>query len=200
MALTKTDIAVLGLFASRMLERLTVREAARLIKKDLKIVHTSIKKLAKEGFLIKEKPSGIRLDYRKNISEIAYVESVRKAAFFKKHPLIGIYAEKLIAESKTKLMLLLIFGSYASGKNKANSDIDLLAVVPEYNGDVGQQMVSALSLSPKKFHASIISEESFREMLKKRDEMNVVNETLNNHILLYGSEQYYALLGERDVR
>lgn len=200
MTLTKTDIAVLGLFASRILDRFTIRETARLLKKDLKIVHTSIKKLANEGFLIKEKPNGIRLDYRKNISELAYAESVRKAAFFKRHPLIGIYAEKLIAESKTKLMILLIFGSYAQGKNKAKSDIDLLAVVPEYEEAVERQIISSLSLSPKKFHANIISEESFREMLKKRDEMNVVNETFNNHLILYGAEQYYALLGERDVR
>lgn len=198
--MTKTDMAVLGLFASKMPERLTVRETARLVKKDLKIVHTSIKKLAMEGFLIKEKPSGLRLNYKKNISEIAYAESARKTDFFKRHPLIEIYTEKLIAASKTKLMILLIFGSYASGKQALKSDIDLLAVVPEYDESIERQIVSALSLSPKKFHATIISEESFREMLKKRDEMNIVNETFNNHLILYGAEQYYALLGERDVR
>ncbi|MDI6736944.1 MAG: nucleotidyltransferase domain-containing protein [Nanoarchaeota archaeon] len=200
MALTKTDIAVLGLFASKILERFTIREAARLLKKGLKIVHTSIKKLAKEGFLIREKPNGLKLNYKKHLSELAYAESARKEAFFKKHRLIQIYAEKAIETSRTKLLILLIFGSYAAGKNKANSDIDLLVIIPEYDESVEQQITSSLSFSPKKFHAVIISEESFREMLKKRDEMNVVNETLNNHIILYGAEQYYGLLGERDVR
>ena len=95
---------------------------------------------------------------------------------------------------------MLVFGSYASGTQTKKSDIDLLVILLSLNEKFERELRSSLSVSNKKLHAIAITEENFREMLHKRDEMNVVNETLNNHILLYGAEQYYALLGERDVR
>jgi predicted nucleotidyltransferase len=197
--LTKTETRVLELFTSRLLDSFTIREVSRTIKKDLKIVHTSIKKLIEDKFLIMEK-RGLRLDYKKNIQELAYIENTRKDEFLKKHPLIKMHTSKFIGKSKTKLFTLLIFGSYASGKEKRKSDIDLLAIIPELDESFERQLKAVLSASSEKYHINVISEESFKEMISKRDEMNIINETLNNHILLYGSEAYYALLGERDVR
>ena len=200
MELTRTETKVLELFTSRILDRFTIREVARLIKKDLKIVHTSIKSLIEKGFLIKEEPNGLRLNYKNNIQSLSYIESIRKEGFEKKHPLIIRYADDIIIKSRSKFFSLIVFGSYAAGKETKRSDIDLLVIIPEYDESFERQLNSIISVSDKKFHANIISQESFREMISKRDQTNIVNETLNNHIILYGSEVYYSLLGERDVR
>lgn len=199
MIFTKTEIKVLELFVSQIIYSFTIREVSRLIKKDLKIVHTSIKKLFSKGFFIKDK-NGLRLNYKSNREDLAYIEGIRKESFFRKHDLIKIHIYNFIRKSSSKSFILLVFGSYAAGKETKKSDIDLLAILPAFNEKLERELKSSLSASAKKFHITVIDEDGFKEMLHKRDEMNVVNETLNNHLILYGAEQYYALLGERDVR
>jgi len=200
MLLTKTDIWVLELFVSRILDRFTIRGVSRLIKKDLKIVHTSIKKLIANDFLIKDDHNMLSLNYKNNRQDLAYVENIRKEYFFKKNPLIKIHINNFLDKTKYGFFILLVFGSYVSGKTTKKSDIDLLVILPTVNEKFERQLKASLSVSDKNFHINIITDESFKEMINKRDEMNVVNETLNNHVLLYGAEQYYGLLGERDVR
>ena len=197
MIFTKTEIRSLELFTSKILDIFTIREVSRLIKKDLKIVHTSIKSLIKKEFLIKEK-NGLRLNYKRHIQDLSYIENIKKENFFKKNLLIKTYIEGFIKKSKNKLFILIIFGSYASGKQKKGSDIDLLAIIPEYDEEFEKELSAHLSLH--NFHINVIDQKSFREMLKKRDQTNLINETLNNHLILYGSEAYYLLLGERYVR
>jgi len=199
MIFTKTEIKVLELFVSRILDSFSVREVSRLIKKDLKIVHTSVKKLILKEFFIKDK-NGLRLNYKKNIGDLAYIENLRKENFFNKHDLIKIHVGNFLKKCSDKLFLLLVFGSYAEGKETKKSDVDLLAIVPFKTEKFERELKAALSVSSKRFHITVINQESFNEMLNKRDEMNVVNETLNNHVILCGAEQYYGLLGERDVR
>ena len=199
MILTKTEIKVMELFVSRILDSFSIREVSRLIKKDLKIVHTSVKMLIEKEFIIKEK-KGLRLNYKSNISDLSYIENIRKEDFFNKNSLIKIHIDNFIAKSKNNFFVLLVFGSYAAKKNDKKSDIDLLVIIPEYDDGFERELNASLSVSNKKFHTNIVDADGFKEMLLKRDEMNVANETLNNHLLLYGSELYYRLLGDRDVR
>jgi len=199
MIFTKTEIKVLELFVSEILNSFTIREVSRKIKKDLKIVHTSIKNLIKKQFLIKDK-KGIRLNYKIHQKDLTYIENLRKEAFFKKNTLIKIYLNRFIQKAKNKFFILLIFGSYARNKTNKKSDIDILAIIPKEDGEFERQIKAELSISKLNFHINLIISESFTEMLHKRDELNIINETLNNHILVYGAEQYYALMGERDVR
>ena len=199
MLFTKTEIRVMELFVSRVLDSFSIREVSRLIKKDLKIVYSSIKKLIEKDFIIKEK-NGLRLNYKKNINDLAYIENIRKEHFFIKNPLIKIHINNFIEKSKNKFFILVLFGSYALQKQNKKLDIDLLAIVPEYDEEFEKELNASLSASNKEFHINIIDEDGFKEMLGKRDEMNVINETLNNHVLLYGADLYYLLLGDRDVR
>lgn len=200
MLFTKTEIAVMELFVSKILDSFTIREVSRLIKKDLKIVHTSIKRLIKKGFIIKDKHNALRLNYQMNIQDLGYVENIRKEHFFRKNNLIKVHIGNFLNKTKNHFFILLIFGSYAAGKQNKMSDIDLLAVLPEVDPKFERELKASLSTSIKKFDINVISEESFREMLQKRDELNIINETFNSHIILYGAEQYYSLLGERNVR
>lgn len=197
MLFTKTEIKTLELFTSRILDSFTIREAARLMHRDLKIVHTAIHTLIQKEMLIKDKKE-IRLNYKTNWADLAYIENIRKEDFLRKNTLIKAHAYQFLKQTKNKMFTLLIFGSYAANANTKNSDIDLLAIIPHENEQFEQQLNAAFSTLNS--HITTITTESFKEMLGKRDELNVINETMNRHILLYGAEQYYALLGERDVR
>lgn len=200
MLFTKTEINVLKLFVSRILDSFTIREVSRMIKKDLKIVHVSIKQLIDNRYFIQEKHNGLKLNYKQNISDLAYIENIRKEEFYRKNKIIKLYINKFIEKTKHKFFILLIFGSYASGKQTKKSDIDLLAVIPKYDENFERELKATLSSSISYFHVNVINTDSFYEMLKKREELNIVNETLNNHILLYGAENYYAFLSERTVK
>jgi len=197
MIFTKTEIKALELFTSRVLDSFTIRETARIIHKDLKIVHTSIQTLIQKEMLIKDKKE-IRLNYKTNWTDLAYIENIRKEEFLRKNTLIKICIDRFLSQTKNKMFSLIIFGSYASNTNTKKSDIDILAILPQEDEQFERQL--SASLSTLKTHITTITTDSFKEMLNKRDEMNLINETMNKHILLYGAEQYYALLGERDVR
>ena len=199
MLFTKTEIGVLELFVSRVLESFTIREVSRVIKKDLKIVHTSIKSLMEKEFIIKDKHNALKLNYQKNIQDLAYIENIRKDKFLKMNSTIKIHINNFFRKTSNHFFILLVFGSYASGKQTKKSDIDLLAILPEGNEKFERELRASVSTTTK-FDIHVINEENFKEMLQKRDKLNVINETFNNHILLFGSEQYYSLLGERDVR
>ena len=194
---TKTEIRILELFTSNVTLSFTIREVSRLISKDLKIVHTSIKKLLEKKYLLKDKE--LFLNYKSNIAELAFIERIRAAAFLAKNDLLNTYVSNFIKKSKTKFFTLMVFGSYASGKQKKDSDIDLIAITPDIGEGFERSLKSSFSARNLKLHLTCIDQAGFLEMLRKRDELNVVNASLNNHLLLYGAEQYYALLGERDV-
>ena len=194
---TKTEIRILELFTSNITSSFTIREVSRLISKDLKIVHSSIKQLLEKKYLLKDKE--IFLNYKSNIAELAFIERIRAAAFLAKNDLLNTYVSNFIKKSKTKFFTLMVFGSYASGKQKKDSDIDLIAITPDIGEGFERSLKSSFSARNLKLHLTCIDQAGFLEMLRKRDELNVVNESLNNHILLYGAEQYYAMLEERDV-
>ena len=48
----------------------------------------------------------------------------------------------------------------------------------------------------KKHHCIVIGKESVKEMIKE-SKLNVINETLNKHIIFFGVDDYYRLIKER---
>lgn len=202
MTLTKTEILVLELFVSKPTDSFTIREVSRLIQKDLKIVHTFIKRLEKNNFFLKDRHGHLKLDYKSNISSLSYVESLRKEKRLQKYPALKIFLKDFLKKTKHHFFMLLLFGSYAEGKPRKDSDVDILAVLPQEDKDelLERELNSVASLSPLRFHINIITQESFMELIVKREELNVVNEMLDRHIILFGGEIYYKLLGERDAR
>ncbi|MBI5388826.1 nucleotidyltransferase domain-containing protein [Candidatus Woesearchaeota archaeon] len=200
--LTKTDVRVLELFTSKITTPLTIREVSKQIQKDLHIVHQSIKKLQNQKYLMRyhEKHPGLILNYKTHRADFSYIESLRAEAFLKRNASIRAHMYSILAKLPTSFYSLIIFGSYASGKNTEQSDIDLLVILPRYDEAMERSLTAILSISVRPYHLQIVGEESVHEMLAKREELNVMNETPNNHIILYGAEQFYKLLGERDVR
>ena len=92
---------------------------------------------------------------------------------------------------KEPFFILLLFGSYASGKNKKRSDIDLLLITD--NEDLKQKIKSKIALIPLEIHLTDFKSNEFISMLKTTD-FNVGKEAFYNYIILYGVEDYYRLI------
>ena len=93
------------------------------------------------------------------------------------------------------LLDIILFGSILKGKEKPR-DIDVLLIVDdtgkvEFHEKFLHNIASNYNLP---FEERVISFDSVSEMLAKRDEMNVMNEILNKHIILYGAELFYRLI------
>lgn len=102
----------------------------------------------------------------------------------------------ILSYTKDPFFTLAIFGSYAKGTQKQNSDLDLLLIIPTKKESLKFQAAIEKTYLKIKKDIVIVSTEECREMLKKSAELNVGNETKKHHIFLHGAEQWYSILKE----
>lgn len=103
-----------------------------------------------------------------------------------KQPII----KKIVSELKTNDVVLL-FGSYAKGKETEKSDIDLLII----NKD-GKKSISFSKyevLFEKKINPIFVTRQEFRKMLQDKEE-NVGKQAVKNHIVLNNQEEFWRLV------
>lgn len=194
MYFTKTEIAILKLFASRIKESFTIREVSKEIKQNYSIVYSCTQNLYKNGFLLKDKHKNLSLNI-KNYSDLAYVEHLRAEEFFKKNKDISLFADEIINRLEAGFFCLLLFGSYAQGKQTKSSDIDILIIIENSkDSEIIERHVQNISERYGNFHCNVIGKESVKEMITRKDKINVINETLNKHIIFFGAEDYYRLI------
>ena len=180
-------------FAGKINERFSIKEVSEIIKKPYPLVHRSIKGLIENNFLLKDNKNLISLNYKENFQIISYIEALRASQFLKDKT-INLFAKDVLNKIGSDFFIFLIFGSSVESKNP--KDIDVLIIIENKEKiNETEKIVSNISLNfSKKFDINVISSESAYEMLNKRDSVNILNETLNKHILLYGAESYYRIL------
>jgi predicted nucleotidyltransferase len=105
-----------------------------------------------------------------------------------------LFTRDILDRINIDFFVFLVFGS--SVESKEPRDIDILLIVQEKEkiNEVERIVSNIVSNFSKKFDINVISAESAYEMLNKRDSINILNETLNKHILLFGAENYYRIL------
>lgn len=104
-------------------EKYYVREVAALLDLDPGNLSKELRKLAEEG-LFKEEPKGRIKFYRLNSSYPLYGEI--KQIIFKTEGVEG--SLRALANEFPEIEVAFIYGSYAQGKEKASSDIDLMII------------------------------------------------------------------------
>lgn len=104
-------------------EKYYVREVASLLDLDPGNLSKELRKLAEEG-LFKEEPKGRIKFYRLNSSYPLYGEI--KQIIFKTEGVQG--SLRTLVNEFPEIEAAFIYGSYAQGKEKASSDIDLMIV------------------------------------------------------------------------
>lgn len=180
-------------FVSRINTKFSIREVAGLAKKQYPLVHRAIKPLIEDRLLSRDERGLLSLNCRENLPALSYVESLRKESFLEKNKAVGLFARDVLDGLREDFFILLVFGSSAAGK-QAPRDVDVLLIVEGNEGDAEKIVERIASNFSLPFHCTAISAESARQMLSKRNEANVMNETLSSHIVLFGAENYYRML------
>jgi predicted nucleotidyltransferase len=107
-----------------------------------------------------------------------------KNEFLKKHSIIS----KIYSEFETKDIIIL-FGSYAKGTQRENSDIDLLII--NKKGDKSMSFSKYEIVFKKKINPIFVTNEEFKEMLEEKSE-NVGKQALKAHIILNNPESFWG--------
>jgi len=148
-----------------------------------------VKKLEKdESIEVENLKSQKRCSFKNSFNEDVFiVETKRRSDFLKKKEFRGIYD---ILKKINKQFIILLFGSHVKGTATKHSDIDLLLISHE---DDAKKIEEKLAILPFEVHLTMITYDSFINMLKSK-ESTVVSEALKKNVLLFGIEDYYRLI------
>ena len=152
--------------------------------------------MEKEGALIiKSAPPAKIISLNLHATELLIeAEKKLRQEFLRQHRWMKVFLQDYSTKSSSTFSVLLVFGSYAKGKQTVHSDIDMLLIVPKKDDvEVMEKMVYSIPLKIKK-QSIVVEEKDFHEMISNSNKFNVGNEARKHHIILYGDEQYYALL------
>jgi predicted nucleotidyltransferase len=191
----KTEIKILKKMIEEKKEY-TIRELSLLINADYKIVHTACNLLITKK-IIKARKAGnsSQLSLTNKFSkEIFEAEYERKEEIIKNKN-INLLLEEVKKNIGSVNFILLLFGSYAKKNNNPKSDIDLMFIAPSKY--LEKDIEKIISIIPLNIHYLVFTELEFKRMLEGGSP-NVIKEAFKNNIILYGVEQYYNLLGEKN--
>ena len=123
----QSKLKVLRVLADSQVE-LSGREIARSSKLAQRIVHASLLSLFKSGLVLLRKSGKSKL-YKLNPHNIIIKEAILPLFNLEKSLLQRIV--KMIKKSLPKILSVMLFGSVAENRERENSDLDLLLVLPE---------------------------------------------------------------------
>ena len=196
MYITKSTAKVLQVFTGHITESFTLREVARRLDMHVSLAHRAMKPLVENNIIQQDKHKNLSLNYKIHHETLAFAEYLKRDEIFYKgkYKDIKLFAEEVISKIKEDSFVLLVFGSAVESEKPR--DIDILLIVDaadkvEFHEKFLRNIASNYTLP---FEERVISFESVYEMLAKRDEMNVMNEILNKHVILYGAELFYRLV------
>ncbi len=184
---------ILKLLLSNKKQEFTIRAIAQKISTDYKATYLMAKQMI-ENNTIKAKKAGqtvlCSINEKTFNPEIFKAESMRKQDILENKDLNVLY-KRIKEDLKEPFFILLLFGSYASGKARKKSDIDLMLITDKET--VKKRINHTISLIPLKIHLIDFNSEEFLSMLKTT-EFNVGKEASDNNIILFGIEDYYRLV------
>ncbi|MFH1063953.1 MAG: hypothetical protein V1729_02640 [Candidatus Woesearchaeota archaeon] len=197
--LTKNQARIMQVFAGRITEQFSMREVAKILNKDSSLVRRAMKPLIGQELLTQVKNKQLVLNYRSNHQELAYVEYLRSKEFLAKprNRSIELFAREAVNTIQEDDFVLLIFGS--SVISEKPGDIDILLIVRDVQQVEPHEKILynvARNYHSVKFDINVVCFASVYEMLASRDQLNVMNEVLNKHVIVYGAETFYRLLSK----
>lgn len=183
-------INILRLLIENKKEKFSINKISKIRKINYKSAHTNIMKLIKNNLVNIEDYGNIKNCFfsRKFSPDVFRAEDLRRKNILKNKNLRVIY-ERI--NKIPGFFMLLLFGSYAKGKNKKGSDIDMALVCN--NKKTSEKIENEISLIPLKIHFLNFTAGEFLSMLKS-GEFNVGKEIAENNIILIGIEDYYRLI------
>jgi predicted nucleotidyltransferase len=175
---------VLGLLLLHPDEAYHVREIARLTHTVAGTLHKELSNLAQVGILQKS-TQGNQVSYQANRSGLVFEEL---ASILRKTTGIKEVLAEALASLTEQITLALVFGSIASGKATAGSDIDLLLVGSISFSDAVKAIYPAQQLLGREINPKLYSREEWQ--LAKQQNSAFVRELHEKPVI--------NIIGDRD--
>lgn len=171
----------------------TILGISNELKSDYKNTFQAVGKLYPD-LIYKEKKGNLNLVEIKINSdrEIYEVEEKRTNEFLFNNSKMRLIKED-IKRINYPFFIVLIFGSIVKGNATDKSDIDICIVSD--NPEKTKEIVSSIRLLPQTIEIQQFTTDEFKSMLNKK-ENNLAKEIVKKNIILFGTENYYALISK----
>jgi len=176
-------------------EELNINSISKSLKMDYKNVYSIIKRLEMVS-LIKIETFGqsSRVKLNTMVHPLIFEAEFERRKEILKNKNLAVMLSSFKRAIKSRLYVLLLFGSYAKKTQTKSSDIDLMFICPDGLEDSFEKdIIRTVHSIPLPLHPLVFSESQFIGMTNAK-EPNVGQEALKNNIILYGIEQYYGLI------
>lgn len=176
-------------------EELNIRRISKELKMDYKNAYSIVKRLEKNSVIkLEQFGKSSRIKLINQLHPLVFEAECSRRKELLKNKNLGVTLNYFKNALKSRLYILLVFGSYSKKTQTKNSDIDLMFIVPDGREDIFEKDVHQVVKSlPLPIHFLVFSEKQFIEMINSR-EPNVGQEALKNNIILYGIEPYYGMV------
>ena len=194
MGINKNELKILKLYRKRPFLRISIRGIMNKIRsKSYQRVYEAVNELVKKNVLVLEKIGNTNL-ITLNLSR----EAILLLAFLdeKEGNKIPNYL-KIIDLKEISDYLILVTGSYASGRFNKKSDMDLVVIVPDKENVVFIQKLieNKTMLFVPPVHLYVFRKKDFIEMLTDKKD-NYGKEIVKNRIILKNAQRFYELVKE----
>src|SRR3989344_1163335 len=194
MEINKNELKILKLFRKELFLKASILEIMKKINsRAYQRVHEAVKWLVKKKILISEKIGNTNL-----ISLSFSRESILLLSFLDEKEGNKIpNCSKIFDIREISDCLILVAGSYASGKFNKKSDMDLVVIVPDKENLVAVQKLveNKTMLFVPSVHLYVFRKKDFIEMLNSKEE-NYGKEIVKNRIMLKNAHIFYELVKE----
>ncbi len=201
MAHQDTENRIIGNLLRKPLESKSMHQLAAETELSYITVHKIVPALVKRKIVQLERKGKahlISIDFEHApIEKLSSAMLHQRADFLKKHLSLSILATELEEALAEKYYSLLLFGSYAQEKERKDSDVDLLFIIPssEKREEYSTKINRVLKLHPQPpIDGKIVSTRDFIEMLNQK--YTIGRSVFGEGIVLFGTEQYYAMVKE----
>jgi len=191
--LTKTQIEIIKVFVSNIDKKFSINEIAKMLKKPYALIHRSIQYLINK-FILADDKKLLSLNYKENFTELSFIESIRTKDSLAKEKSVLLFIKDCLKEINEDFFIFLIFGSFVDKKRFNDLDTIIILDNPSKVAKVEKIIRNIASNFSFKIDMHVLSKESAYEMFSKREQKNILNESLNKHLIVFGGENYYKIL------
>lgn len=191
------EIKILASFFPKAEKEYTTKEIEEISGYSHERVYTTLISLTRQDYLTKKivgRTSLFKLNLTKNLLlPFLYFQMEKSKKFFNS---LKISEKKLLTEfikkiSSSDLISAILFGSYAKGEQKKDSDIDILCIVRK-RYDIEKIAISLKHKYGKQIAPIIVTAKDFPNM--EKENLTFFLELKEFGIVLYGREGFYNLM------
>ncbi|HOF44524.1 MAG: Nucleotidyltransferase domain protein [Candidatus Diapherotrites archaeon ADurb.Bin253] len=197
--LTKKQLKILNTFQKNKFKKLTWKQVKELSRENSSsVIQDAIKAFLNEELITEEKigTSKIYAVNHKNNKVYTYFEIYNKENL-SKQVLKSIKELEDSLDKHTYFYSIVIFGSFVSGEQKKDSDLDIAVFIEQENK---RKIVEAVfkSMETKsllKIDGHVITKDEFLEMLNV-DYENLGKEIARKHLIVHNPAIFYSMLND----